>query len=223
MPLYSGQGYAELLYSWGSDEEIIRSARMSTRKGFLGWDNDEKLLRYLYTHNHLSPFEACGMTIQARAPKFVVAQVQRHRAASYNEESARYTELQDEHWSPSPADIRQQGGQNKQGSLRGAGLLWAAKAHTAALIVRGSNRLASLTYRALLGLGVAREQARTVVPMGQMVSFRMSTNLRMWLHFLSLRLDKHAQEETRLLAAGAHLMLSNQFPRTVRLFDERNK
>ena len=71
-------GYVELIETWGSDERIIEAARMSTNKGFQGWGpkgdgspGDEKLLKYLYTHKHMTPFEMAGMTIEVQAPIFV--------------------------------------------------------------------------------------------------------------------------------------------------------
>lgn len=60
------EGYVDLIEAWGSDARIIESARMSTNKGFQGWDKDEKLLEYLYRHKHMTPFEMCGMTIEVK-------------------------------------------------------------------------------------------------------------------------------------------------------------
>lgn len=64
-------GSVSLVESWGSDERIIEAARMSTGKGFQGWDKDEKLLRYLYTHHHMTPFEMAGAIFEVKAPIFV--------------------------------------------------------------------------------------------------------------------------------------------------------
>src|ERR1044071_9645751 len=83
-------GYVELVEVWGSDERIIESARMSTDKGFNGWGTDEKpgdekLLRYLYEHKHMTPFEMGGMIIEVQAPIFIFREWHRHRTQSYNE------------------------------------------------------------------------------------------------------------------------------------------
>src|SRR3990167_8524449 len=86
-------GYVELIEVWGSEERIIESARMSTNRGFNGWDKDEKLLRYLYENKHLTPFEQCGLTLEVQAPIFVVREWMRHRTQSYNELSGRYSEM----------------------------------------------------------------------------------------------------------------------------------
>lgn len=84
-------GYVKEIEHWGSDERIVEAARMSTNKGFQGWDTDAKLLRYLYEHKHFSPFEMAGMVVEVQAPIFVFREWHRHRTQSYNELSARYT------------------------------------------------------------------------------------------------------------------------------------
>jgi thymidylate synthase (FAD) len=120
-------GSIELVETWGSDEAIIRAARMSTNKGFLGWrkcqacgavdsrttdcpqnasglhsmvPQDEKLLRYLGGHDHATPFEMAGATFEVKAPIFVFREWHRHRTQSYNELSSRYTPLPDENYVP---------------------------------------------------------------------------------------------------------------------------
>ena len=83
-------GYVKFIEAWGSDERIVEAARMSTNKGFLGWDRfdtktglpiegDNKLLKYLYEHKHMTPFEMAGMIIEVQAPIFVFREWHRHR------------------------------------------------------------------------------------------------------------------------------------------------
>ena len=220
--LYHGAGYVHLVETWGSDERVIESARMSTDGAFRGWGTvdapgDEKLLRYLWTHGHLTPFEMAGACVEIQAPVFVVRQIQRHRAASYNELSARYTEMPETCWTPVATDLRAQ--PPGKGQV-GTGALDAATAQHAAALIRRANLHALAWYRGLLDLGVSREQARTVLPMGLMTRCRMQANLRMWCHFLRLRLDPHAQQETRTVASAVAGMLRTAFPRTMALFDE---
>src|SRR3990172_2230213 len=107
-------GYIELVEHWGSDERIIEAARMSTGKGFQGWDKDEKLLAYLYNNKHATPFEMAGMVIEVKAPIFVFREWHRHRTQSYNEMSARYIPLPDENYIPSVERLMMRGGTNKQ-------------------------------------------------------------------------------------------------------------
>lgn len=73
-------GYIKLIDSWGSDEAIIEAARMSTGKGFEGWEKDEKLLAYLYKNSHWTPFEMAGMVIEVKAPIMVFREWHRHRS-----------------------------------------------------------------------------------------------------------------------------------------------
>lgn len=220
--LYHGAGYVRMIETWGSDERIVESARMSTDGAFRGWGTpenpgDEKLLRYLWEHHHATPFEFAGAHVEMQVPVFVLRQIQRHRAASYNELSARYVEIEEGFWTPTPEDLRAQPAGKGQG---GEGKLSPRKAEAAARLIEFTQRNAFSNYKALLEAGVCREQARAVLPMGTITRCRMSTNLRMWLHFLGLRLDPHAQEETRVVAEGIASMLSGAFPRTMALFDE---
>jgi len=220
--LYHGAGYVRLVEAWGSDERIIESARMSTDGAFRGWGTpeapgDEKLLRYLLEHQHHTPFEMAGMHIEMQVPVFVLRQIQRHRAASYNELSARYVEIEETFWAPAPEDLHAQPAGKKQG---GAGSLDNNTADWAAHIIIAAQRDAFEAYGHLLSAGVCREQARAVLPLGMLTRCRMACNLRMWLHFLRLRLDPHAQEETRVVAEGIASMLRQAFPRTMGLFDE---
>lgn len=126
-------GYVTLIESWGSDERVVEAARMSTGKGFLGWNdvpchkatdssrmcaagtagcnvqhgNDNKLLASLYRDKHATPFEMGGMVIEVAAPIFVFREWHRHRTQSYNEMSARYVPLPNVSYLPDPANAVQ--------------------------------------------------------------------------------------------------------------------
>src|SRR5438105_1019122 len=114
-------GYVRLIESWGSDERIIESARMSTDKGFKGWPEDEKLLRFLWQNKHHTPFEMAGLTIEVQAPLIVFREWHRHRTQSYNEMSGRYTVLPDLYYVPCLERVMngKQSSKNKQGSELG--------------------------------------------------------------------------------------------------------
>ena len=215
-------GYVRLVEHWGSDERIIEAARMSTAKGFQGWGTaeqpgDERLLRYLWEHKHHTPFEMGGMIVEVQAPIFVFREWHRHRTQSYNELSARYTALPDLVYIPSLERIMAgaQSQTNKQGSAEGL------DGNTASLVqtrLEQSIRYARDTYVELLQMGVARELARLVVPVSQYSRMRASANLRNWLAFLTLRLDKSAQWEVRQYANAVGKLVAHQFPRTWQLF-----
>ena len=200
-----------LINHLGPEELIIESARMSSGKGFLGWDTDQRLLEYLWKNNHHTPFEMCGATFEIYAPIFVARQWMRHRSASYNELSGRYVEMPDEFYSP---DIwKAQDTKDKQASA-------GAVREQAACDAAYNQALEScrVAYRALLNIGVSREQARMILPVSQYTRFRASANLRNWLHFLTLRCDSHAQDEIRWCAEEIRDSLQKLFPRTLNLW-----
>jgi thymidylate synthase (FAD) len=213
-------GYVALIEHWGSDERIIESARMSTNKGFEGWDKDSKLLAYLWKNKHHTPFEMAGMTIEVQAPIFVFREWHRHRTQSYNELSARYTELPNLFYLPSGVRMMagKQSTKNKQGSQAG---FTAVEAADILLELRVAYAESREKYEALLEDGVARELARLVLPVAQYSRMRASANLRNWLHFLTLRMDEHAQFEIRQYANVVGELVKDKFPRTWELFNER--
>ena len=180
---------------------------------------DEKLLRYLYTNKHMTPFEMAGMIIEVQAPIFVFREWQRHRTQSYNELSARYTELPDMCYVPSVARLQaaRQSQTNRQGSEQGFSEEDAVKLQQD---ISYAYSAAQMTYRELLKKGVARELARVVVPVGQYSRMRASANLRNWLQFLELRLPENVQQETREYAQVIEKLVAQLHPRTYELFKE---
>lgn len=213
-------GYIDVVEHWGSDERIIEAARMSTAKGFQGWDTDFKLLKYLYTNKHMTPFEMAGLIVEVQAPIFVFREWHRHRTQSYNELSARYTELPDCYYEPSLERLMaaKQGLQNKQGSAEGFS---SQVAEDIRYDLRFAYRRARESYEAFLKEGVAREIARLVIPVAQYSRMRASANLRNWLSFLTLREEAHAQFEIRQYAHALNSILVELFPKTMELFNEK--
>lgn len=216
-------GYVKLISqgTWGSDELIIESARMSTDGSFRGWGTDEspgdeRLLKYLWTNKHLSPFEMAGATFEIQAPLFVAREWMRHRTQFYNELSGRYTELPDLYYIPSVERLRA-GGQSKSNKQGSGGILEDVEQ------IRDRIKLATIIarsyYEEFLESGLSRELARLVVPVNQYTRFRASANLRNWLAFLSLRLDSAAQWEIREYASVVGQLLKERFPRTYNLFE----
>jgi thymidylate synthase (FAD) len=180
---------------------------------------DEKLLRYLWTHKHHTPFEMAGATIEVQAPIFVFREWHRHRTASYNELSSRYTPLPDLNYVPSVERLLQVGGKNKQAASTGA-ILDTVGAETFRERLAESHRTAERLYRTALDNGVPKELARLCVPVARYSRMRASANLRNWLGFLTLRMDAAAQWEIRQYANALHDVLAQVFPRTLALFDE---
>lgn len=219
-------GYVGLVESYGADSRIIEAARMSTGKGFLGWGTpeepkDEKLLSFLYEHKHHTPFEMAGAIIEVQAPIFVFREWHRHRTQSYNEMSARYIPLPDVNYIPALDRLMMNSnGTNKQaGTIKGAQALSEtdALAFQEHLIESYSN--AQALYEDALSKGVPKELARVHLPVGRYSRMRAHANLRNWLAFLTLRKHPAAQWEIQQYAKAVHEILSQEFPRTLELFD----
>lgn len=222
-------GYIELIETWGADERIIESARMSTNKGFLGWGTpeapgDEKLLRYLWEHKHATPFEFAGAVFEIQAPIFVFREWHRHRTQSYNEMSARYTPLPNTNYIPSLDRVMINAGEsNKQaGTAQGAASLNVAEAAVWREHLANLYDTAESLYQFGLASGIPKELARLVIPVGRYSRMRASANLRNWLGFLTLRMDPHAQYEIRVYAQALSDLLQERFPKTMALFKETN-
>lgn len=257
------QGYVQKIEHWGSDQGIIEAARMSTDKGFLGWEpeyrmkchscgatyqpgdwdsetcahcergraqkeimhpGDAKLLKYLWEHKHMTPFEMAGLTIEVKLPIFVVREWHRHRTQSYSEMSARYVPLPDENYMPTAERIME-GAKTAAGNRQAQGAkplaneeeIWAWMA-----MLANAYDYSERTYQKGIELGVPKEVARLIVPVGRYTRMRATANLRNWLGFLQLRDTAHApgaQWEIRQYADAVGQLIQEAFPRTHALFN----
>lgn len=154
---------------------------------------DRNLMNYLARHEHMTPYEYQHATFLIECPLFIRSQIHRHRTFSYNEISRRYTSEDLEFWIPDT--YRGQSKSNRQASsgeiddqLRGGDFY------------REGIEAAHQAYLNLLDLGVAREQARAVLPQSLLTRFYMGGVLRNWQHFIELRRDSHAQHEVQVIA-----------------------
>lgn len=220
-------GYVKLIESWGSDESVIEAARMSTNKGFEGWEKDAKLLSYLYKHKHMTPFEMGGLIIEVKAPIFVFREWHRHRTQSYNEMSARYVPLPNENYHPEVNDLIARSKvaattANRQASGTGNEISLQVALNDLIDLNDYYDRGQEL-YDRFLDHGWPKELARLPVTVGRYSRMRASANLRNWLQFLELRMAKGAQQEIRLFANAVGDLIKQVFPRTYTLFSEGNK
>jgi thymidylate synthase (FAD) len=229
-------GYVELVECWGhgkdgfdvgGDEEIVtdyetgivEAARQSTQGSFRGWEQDEKLLKYLLDHKHHTPFEFAGMVLEVQAPIFVFREWHRHRTQSYNEMSARYAPLPDLYYVPTVERVMANNkfNANKQaGAVAGADDLTEVMAKEYIAILQGDYADAEDSYKSALHAGVPKELARLIMPVGHYSRMRASTSLRCWLQFLTLRLDPAAQWEIRQYAEAVKTLVAQRFPVTHR-------
>jgi thymidylate synthase (FAD) len=189
-------GFVRLVDSMGGDISIVRAARVSYDAAWRAGENegsDARLIAYLWKNAHTSPFEAVEFQFDVKAPIFVLRQWHRHRTWSYNELSARYRELPEEFYVPTPESIGAQSTKNKQMRVD------AEPDPAASSIIRLACQ-ESFPYRSLLDRGVPREVARSVLPTTTYSHMFAKVNLRNLLHFLDLRLHPHAQFEIRKYA-----------------------
>lgn len=213
-------GYVELIETWGSDERFIEAARMSTNKGFKGWDTDQKLLAYLYRNNHATPFEMGGLIIEVKAPIMVFREWHRHRTQSYNEMSGRYIPLPDENYTPARGRVIE--GSKAKGNKQAEGVAALDEFKLDAWLANLDQvyEQAQLVYEEGLAIGIPKELARLSVPVARYSRMRASANLRNWLAFLTLRQAPEAQWEIRQYADAVGSMVAAYFPRTWALFKE---
>lgn len=185
---------------------------------------DTKLLRYLYEHKHMTPFEMGGLVLEVQAPIFVFREWHRHRTQSYNELSSRYTPIPDVNYIPSVERLMMNaGGTNKQaGTIKGADILTEERAAMWRGDLEDAYKQAEIEYQVALSMGVPKELARILLPVGRYSRMRASANLRNWLGFLTLRLDESAQWEIRQYAEAVADILKPLFPRTYELFSENS-
>lgn len=200
-------GFVRLVDRMGDDQAIEQAARKSYGGGTRAVNDTRGLLRHLFRKGHTGPFEFCEIVLHIKAPIFVARQWMRHRTASIDEVSGRYSVLPSEFYLPEYEDMSAQATHNKQG--RGQ-TLRLVEARVARERMAESAYTAFETYRGLLPpdedddrvewTGLARELARTVLPLSTYTEWYWKIDLHNLLHFLQLRLDTHAQLEIRRYA-----------------------
>ena len=202
-------GFVRLIDYMGDDDAIVQAARVSYGKGTKTARNDRGLIRYLMRHRHTTPFEMCELKLHVKLPIFVARQWIRHRTANVNEYSARYSILDREFYIPTAEQLAVQSTSNRQG--RGEVLSAEDAARVMQLLQRDASQ-AYDTYASLInddGDGhpvdpdapqLARELARMNLSLNYYTQWYWKVDLHNLLHFLSLRIDAHAQYEIRVYA-----------------------
>lgn len=206
------KGFVRLVDQMGSDQAIVQAARVSYGEGTKTVREDRALIDYLMRHRHTSPFEMVEFKFHVKAPLFVARQWFRHRTASVNEVSGRYSVLKGEFYEPEA--FRRQAGKNKQGS---EGVLLDEEALA---LVKEAEKGAYAAYQALLQKGVAREMARMVLPLSLYTEFYWKQDLHNLFHFLKLRLAPEAQREIREYARAIAAILKERVPLAWAAFEE---
>jgi thymidylate synthase (FAD) len=204
-------GYVIPIDKMGNDGDIAKSARVSYGKedAIKTVEEDEALIRYLMRHKHTSPFEMCVVKFIVKMPIFIARQFIRHRMASINEVSGRYSVLENEFYIPDVDRIMGQDNTNKQGSV-GDVDIEAREWFISRLKVRGKEH--EEFYHTALNSGIAKELARIDLPLRQYTKFVWKQDLHNLFHMLNLRYDPHAQYEIRVFAEVMANLIKEEYP-----------
>jgi thymidylate synthase (FAD) len=203
----------ESIESIGSNESnnledmVAYCARVSNPANQIANENNTKLINYLIKHHHWSPFEMVSICLEINTTRDIARQILRHRSFSFQEFSQRYAiadlgcEIR---------EARMQDTKNRQNSIETENTdlnnEWIYKQ-------KQINQLVSETYEWALSNGIAKEQARVILPEGNTLSrLYMNGTLRSWIHYIELRSGNGTQKEHRLIAIECANVISTIFP-----------
>ncbi|MEK7465384.1 MAG: FAD-dependent thymidylate synthase [Patescibacteria group bacterium] len=210
-------GFVYLVDYMGNDEAIAQAARVSYGKGTKKTSEDQGLIRYLLRHRHTTPFEMVEFKFHCKLPIFVARQWIRHRTANVNEYSGRFSEMSKEFYLPEPKVISVQSQGNKQG--RGNALS-PEEAEVVRNILKSDFDIVYGDYEQLLEKNVARELARIGLSVANYTEWYWKIDLHNLFHFLSLRLDAHAQYEIRVFAEAMADIVKDTVPFAFKAFED---
>ncbi len=209
-------GFVRLDDAMASDLSVANSARVSFAKRKEALDEaDAGLIRFLMRDRHGTPFEHNAFRFHIRCPLFVAREWFRHRVGSFNEESARYHQLEPDFYVPAAEDVRSQVGKP------GAYTFEPIEAEAAEAVRRdlaSHYEEAYRLYQAFIDRGLAKELARCVLPMGTFTQFYWTVNARSLMNFLSLRAAETAQLEIRRYAGALETLFAELMPVTYEAF-----
>ena len=197
------------------EEFVAYCARVSNPANQENHATASRLLRYLVTHKHWSPFEMVTIVMEVTTTRDIARQILRHRSFSFQEFSQRYADPT-ESLGFAKRELRYQDPKNRQGSIDGSD---DDPAYEEWVNIQDSMMTkAEQYYRAALALGIAKEQARALLPEGLTISrLYMSGSLRSWLHYCAVRCDAGTQKEHRQVAESAKAALCDAFPSLIEL------
>jgi len=201
-----------------ADTAIVQAARVSYGEGTKQVNEDRGLIRYLARHRHTTPFEMIEFKFHHVMPIFVARQWIRHRTANVNEYSARYSIVRDRFYRPSLENVRKQSATNRQGGEE------PIDNATAQEFLDYLERVEKHydEYEKLMEKGVARELARIGLPVNVYTEWYWKIDLHNLFHFLSLRMDAHAQQEIRDYATAMFALVQPIVPIAAEAFIDYN-
>jgi thymidylate synthase (FAD) len=205
-------GFVRLDDAMASDLSVVNGARVSFARHKTEMDEgDEGLIRFLMRERHASPFEHAVFRFHVRAPIFVAREWFRHRWSSFNEFSMRYAKATEDFYVPAAEDVRSQVGKPGAYSFEPVDDGLAERTREE---LREVYEHAFATYERLVEAGVARELARSVVPVGAYTEFFWTVNARALMNFVSLRAAETAQREIQRYAEAVEFFFAEKMPVT---------
>jgi len=203
-------GFVALVDCMGDDGAVVQAARVRYGEGTRKVSDDRQLIRYLMRHAHTTPFEMAEIKFVVRVPMDCWRQWIRHRTASVNEYSTRYSLAIDSMQTTADNEWRTQATNNRQGS---AGLVAEEQGARLTQAETDLQNSARRVYEERLSAGIAREQARKDLPLSTYTEAYWKVDLHNLFHFLALRMDSHAQLEIRRYAETiGHEIVAKLFP-----------
>jgi len=192
---------------FSAEDLIVYIARVSNPENQMNRGTAPKLIKYLISHKHWSPFELVDATFEIKTSRAIAAQIVRHRSFSFQEFSQRYSRVNDFE----NVELRLQGDKNRQ---VGEEIIPITSQQHSILtnLVKETTKSAEHCYEMLLRNGVAKEVARMVLPLSTQTTLYMKGSLRSWIHYVNLRAGKDTQKEHRILAEQIKNRLIELFP-----------
>lgn len=212
------KGFVRMVDYMGGDQRIVQSARVSYGSGTKSYRQDRGLIHYLLRNEHTSPFEQVILTFHCKMPIFVARQWVRHRTARLNEISGRYSVMRDEFYVPSVDQMRFQSTDNKQ--ARSDEALDSGLAEQLIAELKSDQQHLYSNYEGMLEKGLAREIARTNLPLNLYTEWYWQCDLHNLFRFLQLRMDSHAQYEIRVYAEAMAKCVKAVAPMAYEAFEE---
>jgi len=227
-------GFVRVIDYMGNDSSVVQSARVSYGAGTKKVNADKALINYLMAHRHTTPFEMCEIKFHIKLPIFVARQWIRHRTASVNEYSARYSIVEDEFYIPQAQHLSAQSKINHQGRDESK-ILNKEEQKKVLQILKADSANAYNNYLEMINQdaegnivnsdkeGLARELARMNLPLSCYTQWYWKIDLHNLLHFLNLRADSHAQYEIRVYAEVMLDLVKKWVPHCYEAFLKNNK
>jgi thymidylate synthase (FAD) len=200
-----------------ADHSIAEAARCSYQRGTKTIADDKTLIRYLMRHEHTSPLEMVEFKFHIKLPMYICTQLIRHRTASLNIMSGRYSEMPDEFYVPEITDYRYQSKINHQGS---DGYMNEEDSLAMKEAMEKGHKDTFELYQYMLEKGLVKELARGILPYNLYTQLYWKIDLKNLLHFLDVRCDKHAQKEIKVVADAILKLIKCIVPWTIDAWED---